>query len=462
MPKTTECLYKSHNRHPEIHEQNRHSSHDYPTVYKDKAPMTQLRVLIAGAGIAGNALAFWLSRLGHSVTVVERHPGLRDAGLQIDLRGAGIEVLRKMGLEDAFRHKSVHEEGVRIVGRSGRQWAYFPANRSGQGLQSFSTDFEIMRGDLCRLLYDASKERVQYVFGTTVDTIQNSDTAVDVVFSNGTNARYDMLVGADGQGSRTRKMILEPGAPDPFQSLGMCTAYFKMPRPMPEGGKFLASAYIAPGRRGLMTRRHSPDEMQAMMSCSLDGAMKTAEKGDVEQEKKAFAQVFQGAGWETDDILSAMTHAEDFYCERLGLVQMESWSSGRVTLLGDAAYCPSALTGMGTTAAMVGAYVLAGEIGKKTVGGRTSSSQAISVALKSYEDILRPFTDQLQKGLSDGKNVWSMFPTSAWGILVFNCIVAVAAFLRLDVIAQWILREDIKGWELPDYEEMVKGREVEE
>ncbi|RYO93407.1 hypothetical protein DL762_001106 [Monosporascus cannonballus] len=132
--------------------------------------MAQLKVLTVGAGIAGNSLAFWLSKLGHNVTVVERFPSLRTTGLQADLRGHRIEVPRRTGLEKAFRSLAVPEQGIQIVDSSGRRRAYFPANnKSGQGRQAFTSDFEIMRGDLCRLLYDATKDRSEYVFGTSVE-----------------------------------------------------------------------------------------------------------------------------------------------------------------------------------------------------------------------------------------------------------------------------------------------------
>lgn len=130
--------------------------------------MAPLKVLISGGGIAGNALAFWLSKQGHGVSIIERFPELRATGLQVDLRGYGIETMRRMGLEEAFRAKSVKEQGLRVVNNSGRQIAFFRVNRSGKGLQSFTTDFEIMRGDLCRLLYDTTEDRAKYIFGASL------------------------------------------------------------------------------------------------------------------------------------------------------------------------------------------------------------------------------------------------------------------------------------------------------
>lgn len=108
--------------------------------------MTQMKVLMSGAGIAGNSLTFWLSKLGHKVTVVERFHFLRTSGLQIDVRSHGIEVLKRMGLENTFRSHAVPGLGIQMVYSSGTRRAYFPANRSGTEAQSFTSEFEIMRG----------------------------------------------------------------------------------------------------------------------------------------------------------------------------------------------------------------------------------------------------------------------------------------------------------------------------
>lgn len=159
-----------------------------------------MKVLISGAGITGNALAFWLSKLGHDVTVVERFANLRATGLQIDLRGHGIEVMKRMGLEQAFRSKSAPEQGVQLVDKSGKRRAYFPANKSGSGPQSFTTDWEIMRGDLCNLIYDETESRTKYIFGTSIESVEekNGSASVEVRFKDGKTDHYDLLVGADG------------------------------------------------------------------------------------------------------------------------------------------------------------------------------------------------------------------------------------------------------------------------
>ncbi|KAK7727162.1 hypothetical protein SLS53_004340 [Cytospora paraplurivora] len=422
--------------------------------------MTQLRVLICGGGITGNALAFQLSKLNHDVTVIERSPSLRTTGLQIDLRGSGIEVLKRMGLEEQFRAKAVDEEGTKVVDSSDRTWAYFKANKSGKGLQSFTSDFEIMRGDLCRILYDATDNRVNYVFGKVVESYEERNDCVEVLLSDGHRDRYDLLIGADGQASRTRKMMLGPGTGDPIHYLGLHIGYFTMPRPKREREGYNATLYAAPGRRAILMRRHNPHQIQVYLQAGDNAHSERLEKvrkGDVAEEKKAMADIFQGAGWQTEEFLKGLEAADDFYCERLGVVKMDSWSSGRVVLVGDAAYCPSAATGMGTTCGIVGAYILAGEIARHCHGSGTKTG--LPAALKAYDDRFRPFINQVQDGIVEQASTWQwLFPSSALAVAILNLVVAVVALLRLDIIGKWILREDVGDWTLPDYEELVDGQ----
>ncbi|OBT63175.1 hypothetical protein VE03_07854 [Pseudogymnoascus sp. 23342-1-I1] len=424
--------------------------------------MAPMKILVSGGGIAGNAVAFWLSKLGHDITVVERFPGLRITGLQIDLRGHGIEILKRMGLDEAFRANAAPEQGMQVVDKSGRRRGYFPANTSGKGTQNFTSEYEIMRGDLCRIMNDVTKDRVEYVFGTSIESFEEKDGAVEARFSDGRTGRYDLLIGADGQGSRTRKMMLGPGAADAFVPIGdgEYIAYFTIPRPMREGEEYLGTFYIATGNRWVLTRRSNAKEMQIYLACKLDaGRLKAARQEGVEEEKEALAEIFKGAGWQLDEILESLKDTDNFYGEHLGLVKLESWSRGRVTLLGDAGYCPSVHTGMGTTSAMVGAYILAGEIGKhcgRSDGGDASkggdSKDGIAAALKAYEQKFRPFMNHVQKGVEKSSG-WESLLSTSFGIAVINFLVGIASLFKVNV-GSWSLKEDMKGWDLPEYEEM--------
>ncbi|GKU10198.1 fad protein [Fusarium langsethiae] len=415
--------------------------------------MARLKIIICGAGIASAALAFWLSK-HHDVTIIERHPDLRSTGLQIDIRGHGIEVLKRMGLEAAFREVSVKEEGLEFVNSNGKVVAYFPANKTGQGLQSFTTDYEIMRGDLIKLLYDSIKDGVRIVFGTTIEGFEQLDDSVEVRLSNGQKDRYDLLIGADGQWSRTRKQMLGPGAKDPINLLGVYAGYFTIPRHIKPGEIYKGTAYIAPGKRLLFTRRHKPDSVQVyLVGLNDSDRVMAARQAGVEQEKAILSELFRSAGWRSEELVHEMQESTDFYCEHMGVVRQDHWTKGRVALLGDAAYCPTATTGMGTTSSLVGAYVLAGEI-QDHVNRLGTDKEAIPKALKGYEQRFRPFMDTVQSGIEKDKTLWHKMPSGQFLLTLLNIFLSIASFLRLDVLAKNIMKEDTGSWKLPDYKGM--------
>ncbi|KAI0860026.1 hypothetical protein F4860DRAFT_515284 [Xylaria cubensis] len=422
--------------------------------------MPALRVLISGGGIAGNALAFWLSKIGHDITVVERFPSLRDTGLQLDLRGHGIEVMKRMGLEEAFRAQVAPEQGLQLVDRKGRRRAFFAVNPPGEGVQNFTTEFEIMRGSMCRILHDAAtKHGAKFIFGTSIKTLEDKGDSVAVQFADDKADSFDIVVGADGLHSRTRKMMLGKGVDDGLRPLdGLVSGYFTMPRPMQEGEQYCATVFVAPGSRGLMIRRSDPKFWQVYIGGKTN-LLNDVPKGDVKAEKAALAKMMQGAGWETENVLAAMNTDNDFYLERMALVKIDCWYRGRVVLVGDAAWCPTANTGMGTTSGIVGAYILAGEIarhcGRGTKEPGKFKSEGITNAFDAFDTKFRPFMDQVQKGVDDegGANIAYTMMSSSLGISLLYIIAGVASFFKLNIGAM-MLKEQVKDWDLPDYKEL--------
>ncbi|KAF2967521.1 hypothetical protein GQX73_g6039 [Xylaria multiplex] len=424
--------------------------------------MPPLRVLISGGGIAGNALAFWLSKIGHDITVVERFSSLRDTGLQLDLRGHGIEVMKRMGLQEAFAAQVAPEKGLQLVDRRGRRRAFFPSTAPGDNVQNFTSEFEIMRGDMCRILHDAAVKRgAKFIFGTSIEKFEDKGGSVAVRFADGRDDTFDLVVGADGLNSRTRKMMLGPGTEDGLRPLdGVVAGYFTMPQPMQEGEEYLATVYMAPGNRGLMIRRSNPETWQVYLGGKTD-AFKNIPRGDVKAEKAVMTQMLQGAGWETENVLKAMNTDNDFYLERMAVVKLDRWFRGRVVLVGDAAWCPTANTGMGTTSSVVGAYILAGEIerycgrGTAKQAGKSNAGENIAKALAAYDAKFRPFMDQVQKGVGEGSNWGYSLMSSSLGVSVMYLFAAVASFFRVNIGAM-VLKEQVKDWDLPNYGELLK------
>ncbi|CAI7644264.1 unnamed protein product [Penicillium pancosmium] len=404
--------------------------------------MPSLKVLICGGGCAGPALAYWLANTGHNVTIVERFPVLRATGAQIDLRGRGIEVVKRMGLNGIIRSKLVDEEGIAFVDLNENIGATVLANKSGKGAQTLTSEYEIMRGDLIRIFYDATHHNVKYIFGTTVDDFEQDDQSVTVRFSDGSSDTYDLLIGADGQGSRIRKAILPPNSLEPYRKLGMHMAYWFVPRD--ETDDNLSRSYLSPGGRMIMRRSHNETETQVYFFLKDDSPeLSSIHRASVETQKELWTQKFQDAGWQTSRFLEGMKTTNNWYCQEVVQVQTNTWYKGRVALLGDASSCPSPFSGMGTTASLVGAYVLADDLPR---------------ALANYDEVFRPFVNEVQNiNMSLMKLA---IPETRWGITILHFIVWVACLLRIPELASRFSKERDGDWKLPDYPELSqKGEE---
>ncbi|WNV87222.1 FAD-dependent monooxygenase [Umezawaea sp. Da 62-37] len=415
----------------------------------DATSRSSLKVLVCGGGIAGQAVAYWLGRGGHEVVVVERFPALRATGAQVDLRGQGIEAIERMGLLDAVKDELVHEPGVAFVDARGRRWGAVMANTSGKGRQTLTSEYEIMRGDLVRVLHNATKDDARFVFGVEVESFEQDEDRVVARFSDGTSDEFDVLIGADGQGSRVRRDLLPAGGPDPYRPVGIHMAYWFVPRDATDSD--LRETYNPPGRRMIMRRSHNATETQvyfAMWDESEEAA--AIHRRPVDEQKRFWADRFRDAGWQAGRFLAGMEEAGFFYSQEVTQVRIPTWSEGRVALVGDAGYCSSPYSGMGTSAALVGAYVLAGEINR--------NPGSIPTAFANYRATLQPFVDNIQARVNP-KILRFGFPEGRLGINALLTLGAVGSFLRLPELAARFAKEDRGGdWPLPDYSDLRVGR----
>lgn len=366
------------------------------------------RVLISGASIAGNVVAGRLADHGFDVTVVERAPAFRDGGQNIDVRGVGREVLRRMGLEQAALERGTGEEGTVWVEEDGREAARFAvAEIEGNGP---TAEMEILRGDLAGLLYDAVRDRAAFRFGDRIARIEDGDSAATVSFESGATERFDAVVIAEGVGSATRERVF-PGENDP-RWMDMTIAYFTVPRTADDDRMW--RWYNAPGKRSVSLRPDPHGTARAMLTLSKPAE---GEQGwDAERQKAFLHERFADAGWETPRILAAMDEADDFYFDVLRQVRMPRWSAGRVVLTGDAAWCATPLAGIGATLAVTGAFVLAEEMARHA---------GVADAFAAYEKQMRPMVEDGQGVPKLGPRL--MHPNSRLGIKLLHGALGIAS-----------------------------------
>jgi 2-polyprenyl-6-methoxyphenol hydroxylase-like FAD-dependent oxidoreductase len=361
--------------------------------------MRNTEILVSGAGIAGAALAYWLRRAGFAVTVVERAPAPRPGGQTVDLRGAGRDVITRMGLMDQVRATTVDQKGLAFVDAAGRAKARIPADAfGGEGIVS---EIEILRDDLGGLLYEATLPDTEYVFDDTITGLDQDDDGVNVTFEKASPRRFGLVIGADGLHSAVRALAFGPEA-ECVRPLDLYTAWFTAVDEMDLGGWLLM--YNAPGGLNASVRPgRLPGEIKAGLSFRSPPIV--YDRRDTAEQRALITRHFGGVGWEVPRLLRAMDTATDFFLDSVGQVHLDRWSRGRAALVGDAGYCPTPLTGLGTSLALVGAYVLAGEL---------AASDDHQVAFGKYDQIMRPYVTEAQKLPPGGVSGYA--PSSALAI----------------------------------------------
>lgn len=369
-----------------------------------------LNVLISGAGIAGPVLAFWLSRAGIRTTVIERATSLPTGGQQIDVRGAALEVVRRMGLEDTVRSRTTKEQGLAFIDKTGKTRASFGVDTTSG--RSFTSDIEILRGELAEIFFDETKESSEYIFGDHITEMTQRRDGVEVNFAKGSSRTFDLVVAADGMRSKTRKLAF--GDQDYLKHLGMYTCYFTIPGK--EGDGEWAKWYNAPGRRCILARPDMKGSLRTYLSVMSEVPARYHEIG-VDGQKKLMREIFSDAGWESSRILDGMDSSKDFYMQEIAQVKMDKWSTGRVVMLGDAGYCPSPISGVGTSLALIGAYVLAGEIARH--------KQDYQKGFEEYESKMQKRVNKAQD-LPPGAPALAN-PSSSWGISIMLGVLSIAS-----------------------------------
>ncbi|WP_420139062.1 FAD-dependent monooxygenase [Sphingomonas sp.] len=338
-------------------------------------------VLVSGASFAGLATAFWLTRLGYRVTIVEAANGLRRGGTPVDIEGETIEVLSEMGMIDAVRAKALPPREFVFKDAADRTLGGLTASRPEDAA---SARYEIHRDDLLDILFAAVEGAVEWRFGCAIAALENGPNCVSVTFTDGSQGDYALLFGCDGNRSNTRALAFADAGAASYYMGG----YFYL-RVVMETGLLPADrtqVFSVPGRTAMLNGYEDRTDIALAFRSATPIDYDFRDKA---QQRRIVHDHFDGMGWKVPEMLAHVDAEGDFYFDQASQIRMAKWSTGRIALVGDAGYCVSPVAGFGGSMALIGASRLA-----KALRHHPDDHEA---AFGAYEAGLRPFVEAVQE-----------------------------------------------------------------
>jgi 2-polyprenyl-6-methoxyphenol hydroxylase-like FAD-dependent oxidoreductase len=391
--------------------------------------MDNQNILISGASVAGPALAYWLRRRGFNPTVVERAPQLRGGGYAVDFRGAAhLSVLAQMGILDQVKDQQTYLDTTTYVDADGRPVAAMPA-------EIFAGDVEILRGDLGRILYQATRDGTEYLFGDSITSLEQRADGVHVTFERAAARTFDLVIGADGLHSNVRRLAF--GAqPEAQRDLGLYVSIFSVANTF--GLDHSGLLHSVPGRTAAVFSARQTG--RAVAQFFFAGPPIDYDYRDSAQQQKIVAEAFDGMGWHVPALLGQIAAADDFYFDSVSQVRLDRWSAGRVALIGDAGYAAGP-GGNGTGTAVVAAYVLAGEL--------AAARGDYQAAFTRYERLLRPYVARGQKQALGGRDF--LAPATEKKIRQRDRFFRMLPYLPARRLIRYLSTRTAAAIKLPDY-----------
>jgi 2-polyprenyl-6-methoxyphenol hydroxylase-like FAD-dependent oxidoreductase len=384
-----------------------------------------MKVLISGIGVAGPTLAYWLAEQGIEVTLVEQAPRLRRGGYVVDFWGLGFDVAERMSRLSDLQKKGYRVQEVRMVDGRGRRVGGFSA-KDVFGRLTLGRYLSVPRGELAASLYESIEDRAETIFGDSLVALEQDDREVRVSFARSGVRAFDLVIGADGLHSNVRRLAF--GEESRYEKyLGYKVAAFETEGYRPRN----PDVYLLHTEVGQQVGRFSMrDDRTMFLFVFSDQDPERAMGAGADGQKAELRRRFGHSGWECPQILQALDSVTELYFDRVSQIQMPSWSRGRVSLVGDAAFCVSLLGGQGSALAMTAAYVLASELKAAAGNHRT--------AFERYHQRLASFIDRKQKAAARFAGFFA--PRSRLRLFLHN---QVTRLLSLPFVADVAFRRDL-------------------
>ncbi|WP_306215337.1 FAD-dependent monooxygenase [Actinoplanes sp. RD1] len=368
-------------------------------------------VLISGASFAGLTTAIWMRRLGYRVTVVENATGLRKGGTPVDLRNDAMAIFDRMGILPAVRAKALPPRTTEFADIDGTPIARMEPEPTAGAIviDDYEVhrhdDVEIHRDDLLAILFAELGDTVEVIFGDSVTGLTATAGGVRATFRTGPEREFTMVLGCDGNHSTVRRLWFGPET-DYSHFLHHYTSVTVV------DDTFIPSwtsrIQNTPGRTLLLNSYESTTDVVLVFHSDQEIPY---DYHDIDEQKQIIRDRFADAGRPFTEVVGKALSADNFYFDKLSQNRLPRWASGRVALVGDAAYCPSPAAGMGGSVAILGATAL--------YDAFRGSGGDIERAFAEYERSFRPTAERIQSE-TETFGLPMIFPDTAEAIAARN------------------------------------------
>jgi 2-polyprenyl-6-methoxyphenol hydroxylase-like FAD-dependent oxidoreductase len=333
--------------------------------------MMSLKVIVSGAGIAGLAFSHWLGRIGATAILIERAPRFQALGHYISLKGNGVEMVRRMGILEACQTRAAPLEEVYFYSAARR---LLRKERTAALAKTLGGYILFRRADLQTALYELARENTDIRFDTQIAEVRPLADGVEVNLSDGRIERGDLLVGADGIHSHVRRLVFGEGFERPLGGY-----YVAISQTLRHGLPAVVHSYLGTGRM-VNLFPVAPDSVAAVVY--VGASVDPPPHGGPLAMRDYLLRICAGFPEEVLRVMGDIRDNDFVFSDAIAQVEMPRITQDRYALIGDAAHCPTFLSGMGSSLALQDAHLLAGCLAR--------NPKDLATSLAQYEEVTTP------------------------------------------------------------------------